>query len=162
MTKISPVHQVPDRGGAGGGGRKGRAAWWQWVPEHCAGCHSEGHRARILLCSGMCMGRDNSPQAFGNGPQAFQRSFFSLRSGDDEGTPGRNEEGLYAPQHHTDSSVSTPFHLVTTVPSLPPCPHQGTNGQCVCAGPGKNSQPTLTRAHLPLCTLGSPGPVGSS
>lgn len=157
FTKISPVHQVPDQGG-----RKGRAAWWQWVPEHCAGCHSERHSARILLCSGMCVGRDNSPQAFRNGPQAFQRSFFSLRSGDDEGTPGRNEEGLCAPQHHTDSSVSTPIYLVTTVPSLPPCPHQGTNGQCVCAGPGENPQPTLTRAQLSLSTLGSPGPVGSS
>lgn len=28
----SPVHQVPDKAG-----RKGRAAWRQWVLEHCAG-----------------------------------------------------------------------------------------------------------------------------
>lgn len=45
-------------------------------------------------------------------------------------------------------SVSTPIYLVTTVPSLPPCPHQGTNGQCVCAqGPGEKPQPTLTHVH---------------
>lgn len=112
-------------------------------------------------CVRACVGRDNSPQAF-RMVHRHSSASFSLRSGDDEGTPGRNEEGSVLP--NTTLTLRFHSHLPSHHSSiLPPCPASRYQWPvCVRAGPGEKPQIPHSHVHSFLSSLGKPRAAGSS